>query len=417
MEPTDRPVERVCVRSEHGTLQKAILHRPGDEIKHLTFNNYEEYLYEAVPDAPRMQADHEKYVEQLEKANVKILFVSDLLDETFEKKPDVAKQLLEAACGQAQPGLAEAIQQAYSLEEYSKVLIEGVTTEDLLDRLDGQKPVGLIVRERPFLLEPLPNFVFTRDAFAIIDSLVFICRFRNEVRRREALIMRTIFEEHPDFSGVPVVVAEEGTIEGGDICVLSGEATLVGYSERTSALGIKSLASALFAHTNVKRVYAVCIPEGRDHIHLDTLLNVIDHGKVIVYAPVINDVDTIIRYTPGENGVPASHDEHLNLFDLLAREFGVSEVARVLTGGWCPNPTKSSKEQRHQRDQAHTEQRHEGTNVLAVRPGEVFAYERNRSTNRALEAEKITVLPVVDGELVKGLGGPHCMTNPVLRAM
>ena len=74
----------------------------------------------------------------------------------------------------------------------------------------------------------------------------------------------------------------------------------------------------------------------------------------------------------------------------------------------------------------HTEQRPQGTrrgqqadgtNVFVLKPGLVITYDRNPRTNQALRAEGINleVIEIEGSELVRGLGGPRCMTMPLER--
>ena len=61
------------------------------------------------------------------------------------------------------------------------------------------------------------------------------------------------------------------------------------------------------------------------------------------------------------------------------------------------------------------EQWSDGSNTLAVAPGEVVVYERNYVTNRILEDHGIKVHTVPCSELSRGRGGPRCMSMPFVR--
>jgi arginine deiminase len=64
---------------------------------------------------------------------------------------------------------------------------------------------------------------------------------------------------------------------------------------------------------------------------------------------------------------------------------------------------------------AEREQWDDGNNTLALAPGVVVAYERNRNTNARLEEHGVTVVAVSGSELGTGRGGPRCMSCPVSR--
>ena len=61
------------------------------------------------------------------------------------------------------------------------------------------------------------------------------------------------------------------------------------------------------------------------------------------------------------------------------------------------------------------EQWSDGSNTLAIAPGEVVVYTRNHVTNRSLEEAGIRIHAIPSAELSRGRGGPRCMSMPLIR--
>ena len=61
------------------------------------------------------------------------------------------------------------------------------------------------------------------------------------------------------------------------------------------------------------------------------------------------------------------------------------------------------------------EQWSDGSNTLAIAPGEVVVYTRNYVTNRSLEEAGIRIHAIPSAELSRGRGGPRCMSMPLVR--
>ena len=61
------------------------------------------------------------------------------------------------------------------------------------------------------------------------------------------------------------------------------------------------------------------------------------------------------------------------------------------------------------------EQWNDGSNTLAIAPGEVVVYSRNYVTNRSLEEAGIRIHTIPSAELSRGRGGPRCMSMPLWR--
>ena len=61
------------------------------------------------------------------------------------------------------------------------------------------------------------------------------------------------------------------------------------------------------------------------------------------------------------------------------------------------------------------EQWNDGSNTLAVAPGEVVVYARYDVTNRLVEEHGIKIHTIPSAELSRGRGGPRCMSMPLWR--
>lgn len=61
------------------------------------------------------------------------------------------------------------------------------------------------------------------------------------------------------------------------------------------------------------------------------------------------------------------------------------------------------------------EQWNDSTNTLALAPGVIVAYSRNERSNAVLDKNGIEVIAIEASELVRGRGGPRCMTMPLMR--
>jgi arginine deiminase len=405
----------VRVTSEIGALESVLVHTPGRELEAVTPGTRVDYLYNDLIGLEVAAREHRKFVSVLKKF-CRVLEVSKLLEETVAR-PEAREDLITRTMDviPSEP-LAQQLA-ALSPKALVTRLIEGV-----------EEPGGAIsrtVNEVGFVLPPLPNLFFPRDIGMVIGDHTVVGSMRYGIRWTEELVIKTVFQFHPEVANAGILYdgsderRSNYTLEGGDVHVLRPDLLVVGFSARSSPAALDRLCDVLFSATAVTDVIVVVMPREPTAIHLDMLFTQLDRELCAVYPPAFLGPErlTILHRKKGRKTVK----ERADLFAALR------QVELELT----PVPTGGRRRAAQEREQWAS-----GCNFLAVRPGVVLSYQRNEQTLRELESVGFTVVPTQDflafddwddsrgrvvitvpgGELVRGGGGPRCMTLPIRRA-
>jgi arginine deiminase len=393
--------------SEVGRLQTVMLHRPGNELKRLTPRNNDKLLFDAIPWVARAQDEHDAFAETLRSRDVEVLYLTDLLTETLEQPDARAHATKEALAGldlgDTMRGYLEGLLGESSPAELTGYLTAGIRNDEVRG---GFGLVTSLLARDDFLIDPLPNLLFTRDSSVWIRDRVAITSLAMPARKRETELTELIYTRHPRFAGTPRIHGSHYEhVEGGDVLLLSPGVVAVGVGERTTPAGAERLARQMFQAGLAHTVLAVPIAQERATMHLDTICTLVDVDKMIVYP---NVADSLVAYAVTTHGV---EDDGSLLLDVAgaepflvaaAKAMGIDTLEHIDTG---LDPVTAEREQWD-----------DGNNTLALAPRMAVAYERNDETNARLEDAGIEVLRIAGSELGSGRGGPRCMSCPISRA-
>jgi len=400
----DSPIR---VKSEVGKLRRVLLHRPGQELENLMPQYLSRQLFEDIPYLVHAREEHDQFAATLRESGVEVCYLLDLVAEAVVE-PDVKAQLVEdfiLEIGLSVRGMEQQVREyllALPVPQMLASMVRGVRKSDL----GNQMPVHLvdyIDDAYPFFVDPMPNLYFTRDPFFMVAGGVCVSSMANAVRARETLFGQYLFTHHPRYKNTPMLHARTDpfSIEGGDVLVLSPEVVAIGISQRTDPHAVEALAQRLICEeTGILRVLAIDIPKTRSYMHLDTVMTMVDVDKFTIHPSILPAVRTFSLTK--RNGALVIEPQKRNLAEVLADALKVDRVTMI----HCCGASAID---------AAREQWNDGTNTLAVAPGEVIAFSRNYVTNSILRDNGVTVHEIPSAELSRGRGGPRCMSMPLWR--
>ncbi|AUP28921.1 Arginine deiminase [Streptococcus agalactiae] len=392
-------------------LKKVMLHRPGKEIENLMPDYLERLLFDDIPFLEDAQKEHDAFAQALRNEGVEVLYLENLAAESLTNQ-EIREQFIDEYIGEANVrgrATKKAIRELLLNIKDNKELIEktmaGIQKSELPEIPSSEKGLtDLVESNYPFAIDPMPNLYFTRDPFATIGNGVSLNHMFSETRNRETLYGKYIFTNHPEYGGkVPMVYDREETtrIEGGDELVLSKDVLAVGISQRTDAASIEKLLVNIFKQNlGFKKVLAFEFANNRKFMHLDTVFTMVDYDKFTIHPEIEGDLRVYsVTY---ENQDLHIEEEKGDLADLLAKNLGVEKVELIRCGG--DNLVAAGREQWN-----------DGSNTLTIAPGVVVVYNRNTITNAILESKGLKLIKINGSELVRGRGGPRCMSMPFER--
>ncbi|MFC5076462.1 Arginine deiminase [Vibrio thalassae] len=403
-------MSKLYVGSEVGQLRRVLLNRPERALTHLTPSNCHELLFDDVLAVEAAGEEHDAFANTLRSQDVEVLLLHDLLVETLAV-PEAKEWLLETQISDFRYGPIFANELRKYLtemddEHLATILLGGLAYSEL----PIKTPSILHKMSKPldFVIEPLPNHLFTRDTSCWVYGGVSLNPMMKPARQRETNHLRAIYRWHPIFAGQDFIKYfgdedlhyDNANIEGGDVLVIGKGAVLIGISERTTPQGVENLAANLFKSGQASQVIAIDLPKHRSCMHLDTVMTHMDIDTFSVYPEIINDKLDTWRLTSDSKG-QMQVEKLPNYLKALESALKVDQLKIITTGG--------------DNYEAEREQWNDANNVLTVKPGVVIGYERNVYTNEKYDKAGIQVLTIPGNELGRGRGGARCMSCPIER--
>ncbi len=268
------------VDSEVGPLRRVLLHRPGPSCDGSPRPTATSCSSTTSRGCKRARQEHDAFAEVLADRGVEVLLVGDLLTETMNGPagPDLAASTGWSTSGTSAgtwPRRRGRPSRTPTPRPSPTHLIGGIT----VDELPHGSTRGLradVLGPKGFVLPPLPNQLFTRDATAWIYDGVSLNPMALRARRRETTHLEAVYRFHPRFTAEPLppLVRRRSTrttapepSRGATSWSSATAPCSWGWAQRTTPQAVEALARRLFAADDGIDTVIAVVPAPQPGLH------------------------------------------------------------------------------------------------------------------------------------------------------
>lgn len=300
--------------------------------------------------------------------------------------------------------------------------------------------------------------MWTRDSAFMAPGGLVMCRSASGRRRRENMLLRFCYAQSPLLKNFPIAydaLSEGISIEGGDAMFVGPNLLYLGTGNRTDPRIAPILAKALDCDVLTVQTYKQDFirPDrpGLDFpirelrvllLHLETYFTHVAPNHALCVPWLLekdfaesNPLSRFVRGARTQGMVdPEDAEKALGMLKDFGRvklwkrgsgkaeDLGEMKLVDYLrtqgykftfVGGARPDSDQAAFE--HFMTVVYPELRRQAANVVQAQPGRVIAYDNNPVTKAALEKDGVVVDTFPARELWAWHGGPHCLTQPLLR--